>query len=383
MTPFEKLRQYLSKYLHFVDQRITVPLSYWIAATYLLDVFDAFPYLVVTARTKRAGKTRLAELISFTCQMPFPVTAATPSSIFRKMTEKPVPTVIYDEAEKLSSNSATVMRQFLNSGYRKGQTIPRNNSMGGVDEFPTYSPKVFVLIGDVYDTLRDRSIIVEMERAPREVMEQKSRFHFEISKKEGEEIAKEIKALLSNKLEDIERAYLSETLGFLTDRDEEIWRPIFAICRACEDSSYTTLQSVAADMAADKTNPNRYIESKEQETRRQIEEYSLYLLRDAYLVCQSYSTAIPSADLLQLVRDIPTSPWRKYHSPSEIGTVGTENGSGLTIKQMASMLSMFKVSPKVFHLGKNPTFRGYSCASIKLAAASQHVTPKENESAKS
>src|SRR5207247_3545549 len=53
----------------------------------------------------------------------------------------------------------TLFRSVLNGGYRKGATVTRRGLT-----YAVYSPKVFILIGDVFDTLRDRSIVIEMWR---------------------------------------------------------------------------------------------------------------------------------------------------------------------------------------------------------------------------
>ncbi len=366
------LRGFLSNYCHFKEPQITIPLSFWIMATYIFESFDSFPYLCITARTKRAGKTRLSELVSFTCQMPFPVAAASAASLFRSIQDDK-PTIIWDEAETLSSESPTVVRALLNVGYRKGQTIPRVSGHG-VIQYQTYCPKVFVLIGDVYDTLRDRSITVEMERADPAVLASKKRFSYETGKQEGFDIAEEIKTTVAKNLESIQSAYLSESLGFLTDRDEEIWRPLFAICKSLDPESYTAMQRIAADLAAEKTNPYRYTENATDEQTKQNEEYGLILLRDMHKITQAYaqrtkSKAIPSADSITLLKCIPTSPWRKYHSPAEIrgGNGMVDSGSGLTIVQMCYMLNQFGIHPTLQRQGEK-VFRGYTISQIEEAA---------------
>jgi hypothetical protein len=371
---------FLSDYCHFKEPAISIPISFWIAATFIFDTFDSFPYMCITARTKRAGKTRLSELISFTCQNPFSVAAASAASLFRAIQDNN-PTIIWDEAETLSSESASVIRALLNVGYRKGQTIPRASG-GGIVQYETYCPKVFVLIGDIYDTLRDRSIMVEMERADPSILTSKKRFSYETAKAEGFELAEEIKKLIGDNLECIQSFYISETLGFLTDRDEEIWRPLFAICRAVDIETYTSMQRIAADLAAEKTNPYRYVENLNDESKKQTEEYGLILLRDVLSVCKKsvpgigkFSKAIPSADLLGILKDIPTSPWRKYHSPAEVrgGNGKVDEGSGLTVVQMCYMLNQFGIHPKLQRQGEK-VFRGYTVSQIEDAAKKYKVT---------
>lgn len=370
------LRHYLSDYCHFADPQITVPLSFWIAATYIFEAFDAFPYLVITAKVKRAGKTRLSELMGFTSNMPFSVAGATAPALFAAVKDTK-PTVFWDEAETLNSEANTLVRAFLNVGYRKGQTIPRF-SKSGVIQWPTYCPKVFVLIGDVYDTLRDRSIIVEMQRG-----EPVKRFLYETAKAEGLELADELRTLLAAHVEKINLLYASVDLPFLTDRDEEIWRPLFAIAGILDHASLDPMRRIAADLASEKTNPYRYVENRDSETVAASEEYAKLCLRDLAAVLAAVKPhgrkgdrAISSNDAVTKLKEIPTSPWRKFYacgSSAELQGNGRYNAtSGLTMQQLSDFMRIYGVVAKLIRRG-DAVFRGYSAADVEAAARKEGV----------
>jgi hypothetical protein len=357
VTPLQKMREFLSGYLHFADPNIVRPIALWVAGTYLYEMFDTFPYMVISASVKRAGKTRLSELIGFASSMPFNVAGATAASLFRVIQDNK-PTVIWDEAESLSSEASSVTRAFLNVGYRKGQTIPRTTGKG-VTMWPTYCPKVFVLIGEVYDTLRDRSIVVEMQRG-----EPKKRFSYEAAKMEGEEIGNEIKALVAENLEAIQTAYNELDLPFLTDRDAEIWRAIFALAQVLEPSAIDELQRTAVDMATAKTaDIKKYgvTELKEQERIVEREEYGRRLLLDLLTVTEKLKS-ISSQDAVTALRDLNTAPWRKY------------KGAGLDMNMLADLLTVYELRPKLVRNGEK-VFRGYTrkdiLASVKKFKVSQ------------
>jgi hypothetical protein len=362
----EKLRKFILSYSCLKDESLVVPLSLWIAATYVFETFDAFPYLVITAKIKRAGKTRLKELIGFTCQMPFSVTGASAAALFRSIKDNK-PTILWDEAEELSKEGNSLMRQFLNSGYRKGQTIPRASGEG-VIEWPTYCPKAFVLIGDVFDTLRDRSIVVEMDRMTPEQAQGMKRFSYETAKAEGAEIAEELKSVLAENLESINEAYNSEELSFLTDRDEEIWRPIFAIAKVLDTATYNakttnktrSMRALAVDLATEKTSTERYKPSAEAEAKLEQEEYGLKLLHDMLSIMPKGMKCISSVEALSRLRKIDVAPWRKYH------------GEGLTLNNsaepnsMSALLSPYNVQAKPVRDGKKVS-RGFLRADIERA----------------
>lgn len=359
MNALKNLRSFITDYCHFADPEIVRPLSLWIAATYLFEAFDSFPYLVITARVKRAGKTRLSELIGFTCSMPMNVAGASAPSLFRAVKDTK-PTIIWDEAEQLSSESASLVRTFINVGYRKGQTIPRTDGKYGIIQWPTYCPKIFVLIGDVYDTLRDRSIICEMQRG-----EPKKRFSYETAKTEGAEIAEEIRQLVAENLEAIQDAYENTDLPFLTDRDAEIWRAIFAIGSVLDrdNDGINLLSRIATDMATEKTADVKkygYVNQEEQEKIVQREEYARKLLSDM-LNITSKLKAIESNRAIAALKEITIAPWRKYQ------------GTGIDMNMLADLLGIFELRPKVCRVGEK-VFRGYTRKDILSCAKKYKVT---------
>src|SRR5262249_28958330 len=151
--------------------------------------------------------------------------------IFRSIKQDPAVLCI-DEAEKFSSGAANDMRAVVNSGYRKGGFVERTGEGGKVENFPTYCPKVFVLIGDVTDTYRDRSIIIRMARA-----KPPKRFLWETAEADGAALGEKCADAVKDLKKVIREVYgnpdLFDSLSFFeSDRDAEIWAPLFAICTA-------------------------------------------------------------------------------------------------------------------------------------------------------
>lgn len=346
------VEKYINEYVGFADN-YSLPIALWVLATYTFPSFDAFPYMVITADTKRSGKTRLAEIISFCCSNPRFFTAMTPSTMFN-IIEAEHPVVIFDEAETLSSESQGVMSQVLNAGYRKGSKVPRMVGKDQWKEYDTYSPKIFVLIGDVRDTLRDRSIIVRMKR-----MDTPTRFVHEVVKAKGAELRDEITTELEPHLQAIAQAYMDfKGIEFLTDRDEEIWSPLFVMAQIFCPERMAELSRIAVDMATEKTvAKRRYVDMGESEDAAQDNEYKLRLLSDLLTVMNGKSMS--SQDAVNGLREMPTAPWRKFR------------GDGITMHNIADMLSQFGVRPVPVRSGKK-VFRGYKLETVR-AAVRKHV----------
>jgi len=404
VTIIDRIEQFLRRFSTLPEDGYYLVIALWIVCTYLWPDFDAFPYLTITADTKRSGKTRLAELMSFCCSNPRNFGAMTPASLFRSI-EHEKPTIFFDEAEVLSGESANTMRAVLNVGYRKGQTIPR--VIGGqVKEFNTYCPKVFILIGDVYDTLKDRSVIVRCRRG-----EPRERFVYENAKAEGELIRQEIDDALAGGRA-IQELYANHKgLEFLTDRDEEVWTPLFCVCEMLAPSRLEQLTRQAVDMATEKTwESRRYVNLRKMEDEAQEEEYAERLLCDVHDVLVKHKRShghapliakrvvialpaleqtkvftigrggrtfgqLPTVDLLKALHDMPTAPWRKYQSDRASGTAHTPGvlsekwkklTGGLTATNMARMLSRFGVKARVLRFGTS-TVRGYRLGDVEKA----------------
>jgi len=349
-----RIETYIQDFVTLAEPSYSLPLALWTIGTFCFDQFDAFPYLVITSPTKRSGKTRLSEMISFAAANPRNFAALTAPTMFRSI-ETENPTIVFDEAESLSSEAASTMRSVLNVGYRRGQTIPRTVA-GGIKEFPTYCPKMFVLIGDVYDTLRDRSMIITMKRA-----ETRRRFTFDVAKEEGRELREMISAAVKDHLGDLQHAFQNHKgLPFLMDRDEEIWTSLFCIAEVFCKNRITELQAAAVDMATDKTaDSKRYVDLKHAETAAMEDEYAKRLLTDLYGLFVVGGRVISTEDTISALRAIPTAPWRKFR------------GDGLDAHDLANMLSRFGVRPVRIALGSGrgkQTFkRGYKRQDVEKA----------------
>lgn len=350
----QQIESYIQDYVTLAEPHYALPLALWTIGTFCFPEFDAFPYLVITSPTKRSGKTRLSEMISFCGSNPRNFAALTAAALFRCI-ENEKPTLVFDEAETLSSESASTMRAVLNVGYRRGQTVPRVVP-GGIKEFPTYCPKIFILIGDVYDTLRDRSMVITMKRA-----ETRKRFTFEAVKEEGkllrELIDTEVKANIGN----IQRAFETHKgLPFLMDRDEEIWTSLFCLAEVFCKSRMTELQAAASDMAAEKTGEfKKYIDLKAAEDAATDDEYAKRALTDLFSLFVVSGRVIRTETAIDMMKAIPTGPWRRFR------------GSGLDPHDLSNLLNRFGVKPVRVAVGSGrgnqKFYRGYRRKDVEAA----------------
>lgn len=128
------------------------------------------PYLFVNSAQKGSGKTLLGnDIMGCLCRNFEAVNNVTPATLFR-LTEMRA-TIAIDEVDMLfgGSRSDDDLVSVLNTGYRKGGTVPRVDPKAedGVRRYSTFSPKILIGIdsGTMRDTTRDRCIPVSMQRA--------------------------------------------------------------------------------------------------------------------------------------------------------------------------------------------------------------------------
>lgn len=357
-----EIESFLGRYVSFVDRSQAFPLALWVAGTHIFEVFDAYGYLTISAATKRAGKTRLMELLSFIAARSHHTADITPAALFA-MVEDEKPTLMIDEAERFAASQKD-FRAIINSGYRRGGTVTRRQGQA-VRHYKVYCPKVFVLIGDLYDSLRDRSIIINLRRA-----HAPQRFIYTEAQNEGKELRDKLTELIAILSQAIADAYSDlGRLDFLTDREEEIWMPLFTICRVLCPDRWDELIRAAVDISTAKTaEAKKFTDIPQHEDAAQKIEYGERALRNLIeIIKASRRKSISTADAIPALRDLPTGPWRAYRGE---GLKPNIEGSMM----LASLLEPFGVRPRTIRLrpksqGANgSTAKGYVLADLLEAA---------------
>jgi hypothetical protein len=354
-----EIETYLTRFLFFAEPAHCLPIALWVIATHLFETFDAFPYIVITAATKQAGKTTLAELMSFASNNGVMTSGATGPALFsrldiseaeRKRGVTP-PTLFLDEAERQSSEDASMMRELVNSGYRRGSVIPRFRKA-----YPAYCPKVFILIGSVNDTLNDRSIVITMRRGRAPV-----RYSYSTAEPVGRALHDEIGLFLTPEVKEaVRNSYATHAgLPFLeSGRDEEIWLPIFALCAVLCPARLDDLKQTCNDLVMEKTAPRQtYTELRSVEGDALTDQYSERLLRDLHALLLE-NGSLPTAEALEALKALPVSPWRKFR------------GKGITHHDLGHMLRSYGVIPRNIRFGhwkQNKVQRGYTLNQTQAA----------------
>jgi hypothetical protein len=320
-----------------------LPLAIWAIGTHAAQHFECFPYVALLSPTKQCGKTRLLEVLETLVYLPWRGTAPTSAALYRMITK--APTLLLDEVEafnsKNKSESTQAILAILNAGHRKGATVPRcDGPTHEVKEFPVYGPKAFAAIGRLPDTLTDRSIVVTMQR--RTKGQKVERFLAARAKAEAKPIRDGVASFATAYQGAIGQAYrrlLDTDLEFLSDRNAEMWFPLFAICSVSAPDRVAELKRCAVTLCADKA-----VDDAD-------DSLPLKLLADIKTVWPEGQDRCDTESLIEKLKAREESPWVEYQ---------------LSPRKLAKMLRPFCVEPRVVRIGAR-VLRGYEYSGLEAA----------------
>lgn len=331
-----------------------LPLALWAVATYIPDAFGAFPYISILSPTKGCGKTRVLEILELLCANPQRITSASPASIFRML--KDAPTLLLDEVEALRnskpSESAQTILSILNAGHRKGATVTRCASPDWkVEHFPVYGPKAFAAIGKLPDTLADRCICIPMQR--KAASQTVARFLFARTTAEAEPISACIAAWAETSIDEVREIYGSMgDLGFLADREADLWMPLFAVCAVAVPERVEELKRCALGLCGAKSADDL------------DDSLALTLLTDVRNIWTVGNPHMMTASLIKALERRRDSPW-------------AEPEHKLTPRRLAGILRPFGIVPRQVRIGAVSN-KGYQRADFE-AVFSRYLPSKCSE----
>ena len=337
------LERFITSFV-ILPPRTSLPLAAWTLATFCYDSFDTFGYLLAVSPAPRCGKTRLLETLSLVVSEPRRIASTSEPALFRTI-EEFGPTLMLDEAETLNSRGerSEYLRSLLNAGNRRDAVVTRcEGKEFKVKEFHVYCPKIIAGIGRFPHTIRDRSIILPMQR--RKISEKVSRFIFREARAVGEVLRQRAHAFIERQREQIERTYLKLDLQFLEDRDCEIWESLFAVMTVTDPARLAELRDCAERL------------SKAKASADADESLAVKLLSDLRDVWPRNKPHVYTRELVALLRDLGESPWstevdlnphkmarrlRGFDVRSRKVRVGDGTGQGYVFEQLEAAFTRY------------------------------------------
>jgi len=309
-------------------------LALWTAHTHAADAATTTPYIGITSAEKRSGKTRLLEVLELVVRSPLPTANISDAALYRAIGAL-APTLLFDEIDAIFGAKARDredLRGMLNAGYRQGACVMR---MGGarmtdLERFPVFCPKVFAGIGDLPDTIADRSIRIRLQRRTR--AEPVERFRRREVVGDSEAIRTALEAAMSALHARLagDRPSLPDELD---DRAQDGWEALLAIA----DRAGRDWPERARAAAIALSGP----------TAREDQSLQTRLLSDLQAVfAESGVDRFKTADLVARLAAIEESPWGDYF------------GRWITAHQLSKLLQPFAIRTMPVYVD-GITVRGY------------------------
>jgi putative DNA primase/helicase len=197
----------------------------WTYHTYLVEIADHTPYVLVMAPTSQAGKSLLFDVATLLVHNPMPIVDPSPAALY-SMIEEYRPTLMIDEADMLTENKA--LRVILNAGFQPGKPVAR-----AAQTYNVYCAKMFSGIAGEKPPLTEatlsRCIQIPLRRkSPHEHVE---KFSARLAVHETALIKAALGSWADMHKDELSHAEPALVEG-LDDRQQDIWMPLLAIADA-------------------------------------------------------------------------------------------------------------------------------------------------------
>jgi hypothetical protein len=311
-----ELRAALTKYVILPSEEAADAVALWVAATHATPAWNCAPRLDITSPVKRCGKSRLIDIIEATSYKPLLTVNISPAALVRSIGGDP-PTLLLDEADTVfgpkASDNNEDLRGILNAGHSRNRPYIRwDVSARSTENCPTFAMAALAGIGNLPDTIKDRSVIVAMRRrAPgEEVARYRERRDAEPLRKLGAQLGRWVRSNLKT-LRDAEPDMPVE------DRAADTWEPLIAIADVAGGDWPARARRAALALTA------------EDDTDTTMGARLLGDLRNVF----GTADAMHGQTILNALHKIEEAPWADYY------------GHPLNARDLARLLKPYGASP--------------------------------------
>ena len=373
-----------------LNEHAAAALAVWVLHTYVFEMRDTVAYVAIESPEKRCGKTTLLSVLAAMACKPLIASNISVGALFRSV-HTCSPTLFIDEADTFMASNGT-MRGIINSGNTRrtayvlrlsqakqnrpahepsphpdplpshpmgaereqqadtnlsghSQTTrqsPVEYTNTGLKKYSCWCPKVIAMIGQVPDTIADRSIVVKMAR----------KLTTETCAPLAELNTADIKAKCARF--GLEMAqYIADSQKIrgdgLNDRAADTFDPLFVIARLAASGWEQKLQEAALALSSS----------------ADVEHSGAGLIMDILGVfCETNSEKLFSRDIVAFLREgSAESPVLKYSSIDEY--------------QISKTLRPYGIKPGCIRIGREVT-KGYHATDFR-EAVTRYVSEADRE----
>jgi hypothetical protein len=291
-------------------------LTLWVAHAWALDSFQCSPFATMISPTKRCGKSRVLAILKWLSPRSELAASISPAAVFRYI-EQERPTLLMDEADRTMANNEE-LQGILNGSHKRvaAYCIRCEGDDNKPRRFSTWAPKAIATISKLADTLRDRSIIVEMRRKlPSEKIERWN----EDDTAELATLRRKLLRWTEDNAAALAAAFPDDPAG-MDDRAADNWRPLIAIADAAGGNWPEMARKAAVALSGG----------------RDEEDVLVQLLTDIKGIFELMPQAdwIGSAPLAGRLVELDDSPWQEW-----------KHGKPITATGVARLLKRARIAP--------------------------------------
>lgn len=247
----DELVQLLTRYVAFPSEAARDAVALWVVHCHTLDSFESTPRLALLSPEKGSGKTRTLELLALLVPAPIFAVNMSAAALYRVVADKQ-PTLLLDECDTYLGSTVAKqhedLRGLINAGHRRGAMTYRGEVSGktvSVVEFPAFAACALAGIGDLPDTILDRSVIVAMKRrAPHETV---TPFRERLVRPDAEWLRERLAAWAAAKTLALTNAW-PKLPSSIIDRPADVWEPLIAIADAAGGEWPTRARTAAVTL---------------------------------------------------------------------------------------------------------------------------------------
>lgn len=204
----------------------------WVGHAHCLQAFESTPRLALLSPEKGSGKTRCLEVLHLVVPEPLHAINISAAALFRVVAERQA-TLLLDEADTylgtMVAKQHEDLRGLINAGHRRGAEVLRGEVAGKtvkVIAFPAFAAAALAGIGDLPDTIIDRSVVIPMKR--RAQHEHIESFRERLIRPEATRLRDRLQGWADQVVPAMTEAWPELPPG-ITDRAADVWEPLLAV----------------------------------------------------------------------------------------------------------------------------------------------------------
>lgn len=329
----DELDLLLARYVAFPSAAARHAVAAWVVHAHSIDAFESTPRLAVLSPEKGSGKTRVLEVLELVTPAPMHTVNVSAAALFRKVSERRC-TLLLDEADTYLglrvAKDHEDLRGLVNAGHRRGAVAYRCVLEKGVkvEEFPAFAPVALAGIGDLPDTIIDRSVVIAMKRrAPNEHVEP---FRHRRASDEVRDLVQRLEVWSEANVENLEDLEPEMPAG-IVDRPADVWEPLIMIGDFSGEAWSGRIRDAAVEL-------NRLRAERDPGL-------GVLLLADCRRVFGD-AERLSTAELLERLNRLDDAPW------------GDLRGEALTSRGLSKRLKPYGVKPADHRFG-DKVVKGY------------------------